>query len=68
MNTEMLKSLVYKLLPVVVSYLVGRGILTPEAAEHLPTLVDWVIVGAVLVPTFIRSLKTHKVIDLPKAQ
>ena len=60
MNIEMIKSLVFKVLPVLVTYAVGKGILNQETADQIPALVDWLIVGVVMIPTIIRSIKTHK--------
>ena len=60
MNMEMLKSMLLKILPVVITYLVGKGILTEDAAAHVPTAIDAIIILAVTVPTIIRSIKTHK--------
>jgi hypothetical protein len=60
MNMEMLKSMLFKILPVIVTYLVGKGILAEDAAANIPTAVDAIIILAVTVPTIIRSIKTHR--------
>ncbi len=60
MNAQVLKSWVYKLLPVVAAFAVGKGWLNQDTADQLPDLVDWIVVGATLLPTLIRSVKTHK--------
>ena len=65
MNVELIKSLLFKVVPVVITYLIGKGILNQATADQIPALIDWLLVGAVLLPTIIRSFKTHKA--TPKA-
>ena len=55
MNNEMIRSVVFKLLPVVTAFLVGRGVVNQEIADQIPSVVDWALVGLVTVPTLIRS-------------
>jgi hypothetical protein len=60
MNIELIKSVVFKVVPVLVTYLVGKGIIDEATAGEIPGLIEALIVVAVTVPTIIRSLKTHK--------
>lgn len=59
MNIEMIRSVAYKLTPVVVAFLVGRKVINQELADQIPAVVDWVIVGLTLAPTLWRSWMTY---------
>jgi hypothetical protein len=60
MNIELIKSLAWKIVPIVATFLVGKGIIDDVMAEKLPGMVDALIILAVTLPTLFRSLKTHK--------
>ena len=74
MNVELVKSVALKFLPVLVSYLAGRGV-SADVLDQLPALLDWVLTGVILIgsiaPTLWRSwraYRTKKPIDLTHAQ
>lgn len=67
MNVELIKSWVLKLLPVVTSYLVGKGIISQSVADQIGPVVDWLIVGLVLIPTLWRSWRNYKIVKLEPA-
>lgn len=60
MNIETIKSILWKIVPIVATFLVGKGIIDEAAAEKLPGVVDAIIILAATLPTIIRSIKTHK--------
>ncbi len=67
MNVELIKSWVLKLLPVVTGYLVGKGLISQSVADQIGPVVDWLIVGLVLIPTLWRSWRKYKVVKLEPA-
>lgn len=60
MNIELIKSLAWKIVPVVATFLVGKGIIDDVMAEKLPGMVDAFIILLATIPTLVRSIKTHK--------
>jgi hypothetical protein len=60
MNIEVIKSWMWKIVPVITAYLVGRGMIDQSTADNIGPVIDAVVVIAVTVPTIIRSIKTHK--------
>lgn len=67
MNIELTKSLLYKVLPTITAIAVSRGWIDEAIGAKLPAVIDWVFVGISLLPTFIRSVKSHKKVELKDA-
>jgi hypothetical protein len=60
MNIATIRSLIFKALPVAVTYLVGRGIIDEKIAADIPGAIDALIIVVAFVPTLVRSIRTHK--------
>ena len=60
MNLATLKSIVWKVVPVIATWLVGRGLIDEQTAEAIPGVLDAAIIVAAFIPTLIRSIKTHR--------
>jgi len=67
MNKEVIKSWVFKVLPIVLAFLVGKGwISQPDADQVVPLLdrvassVDEIALIVTSIVTLARSIKTHK--------
>jgi len=67
MNKDVIKSWIFKLLPIVLAFVVGKGWLTqPDADQIVPLLdriasaSDEVALIVTSIVTLFRSIKTHK--------
>lgn len=66
MNKEVLKSWLFKLLPIVLAFVVGKGWIAQQDADQIVPLLDRVMLAvdevlllAASVATLFRSVKTH---------
>jgi|DEB19_MinimDraft_3_1074340.scaffolds.fasta_scaffold66077_1 hypothetical protein len=70
MNKELIRSWTFKILPIIMAFVVGKGWVSQADSDAVVPLIDkiWGIVDEILLAaasavTLIRSIRTHKAAD-----